>query len=106
MIEPEQLAALAREGIAEDMVGRWLDAQRILARLQILPLILAGELALASHHFEAQADRVVDQRDRHLAGGIGHPIVLPHTFVESPLRRGRGAVAGALPAITVAGGSG
>src|SRR3546814_4739126 len=40
MIEPDQFAALAREGLAEDMVGRWLDAQRILARLQILPLIL------------------------------------------------------------------
>src|SRR3546814_322547 len=29
MIEPDQFAALAREGLAEDMVGRWLDAQRI-----------------------------------------------------------------------------
>src|SRR3546814_17483340 len=82
MIEPDQFAALAREGLAEDMVGRWLDAQRILARLQILPLILAGELALARHHFEAQADRVVDQRDRPLAGGIGDHFVLPHPFVE------------------------
>src|SRR3546814_14695509 len=87
MVEPEQFSWRAREGLAEDMVGRWLDAQRILARLQILPLILAGELALARHHFEAQADRVVDQRDRHLAGGIGDHFVLPHLFVRSEERR-------------------
>src|SRR3546814_6100839 len=97
MIEPDQFAALAREGLAEDMVGRWLDAQRILARLQILPLILAGELALARYHFEAQADRVVDQRDRDLAAGIGDHFVMPKLFVEIHLRLGQGGVAGALP---------
>src|SRR3546814_6565246 len=53
MVEPDQLAALACEGLAEDMVGRGLDAHRILARLQILPLILARKLVLARHHLKA-----------------------------------------------------
>src|SRR3546814_13417097 len=46
---------------------------------------------------------VVDRRDRNRAGGIGDHSGLPHLFGEIHLRRGQGAIAGALPPIIVAG---
>ena len=56
MLEPDQLAALARRLVAEHMVGRRLDAERILAGLQVLPLEHAGKLVLARDHLEADAE--------------------------------------------------
>src|SRR3546814_12734042 len=41
MVEPDQLAALACEGPAEDMVARGLAAPPILAHLQLLPRIFS-----------------------------------------------------------------
>ena len=56
MLEPDQLAALARERLAEHVVGRGLDAHRVLAGLEVLPLELAGELVLAGLDHEAEAE--------------------------------------------------
>ena len=103
MLEPDHLAAFARRLVAEHMMGRRLDAERILPGLKVLPLEHAGELVLAGDHLEADAERVVDDRDRHLAVRVGAKLVLPDLFVETQLRRRQRAVADVLLAVVGAG---
>ncbi len=55
MFEPDHFAALARERFAEHMMRGGLDAERVLAGLQVLPLIEAGQLILARDDLEARA---------------------------------------------------
>src|SRR5919108_1207361 len=67
VLQPDQLATVACCLVAEHVVGRWFDAERILSGLQVLPLIHAGKLILAGDDFEADAERVVDDGNRSLA---------------------------------------
>ena len=67
--------------------------------LEILPLIEAGKLVLAGHDFEAEAERVVDQRHRHLARRRRPPSRAARPARGSLLRRRQRAVADALLAV-------
>ena len=100
MLEPDRLATFFRERLAEDVVGRGLDAHGVVAGLIVLPLELAGELALARLDHEAEPaaaiERVVDQRHRHAPIAVGREPMFPDLLVERRLRRRHGPIADAL----------
>lgn len=103
MLEPDQFAALARSAMAEDVIGRRLDAERILPGLQVLPFVHAGELVFAGDDFEADAERIVDERHRDLSFAIRGHFVLPDLFMEVELRSRHRVVTDALLLVVRAG---
>ena len=60
-------------------------------------------MILARDHLETDAERVVDERDRHFPRSVRGELMLPHLLVEIELRRRKRPVAGLLPAVVVAG---
>ena len=94
--QPDHLATIAGGEIAEHMMGRGLDTQGILAGLKILPLIGARQLILAGDDLEAEAEAIVDDRDRDLPGRACEKFVLPDLLAEGRPRRRRPAVADVL----------
>src|SRR3954470_8506350 len=53
VLQPDQLATVLRERLPEHMIRRGLDADRVLALLEVLPLVLRRELGPAGFHDEA-----------------------------------------------------
>jgi hypothetical protein len=74
-------AALARRLVAEHMVGRRPDAQRILPGLQICHSNMQGT-GPAGDHLEADAEPVIDYRDRHPPGAL-QPAQPPDLLMET-----------------------
>src|SRR4051812_13927949 len=60
VFEPDHLPPLAGGEIAQYVMRRRLDPQRVMAGLQILPFIEARQLVLAGRDLEAEPDAIID----------------------------------------------
>ena len=90
---------IARRGIAQHVVRGRLDAERVLARLEVLPFIQAGKLRFLYFDFETESQSVIGQEHRTTARSVGGQFVLPDLLVESGLRSRQRTIANTLPAV-------
>jgi len=90
MFEPNHRGPFSRREIAEHMVGRRLDAKRILARLKVLPLVKARQLIDARDDLKAEVQPIVNDRYGRFTRAVGGQLVL-HTCSRN-LSRGAEAV--------------
>src|SRR3954470_6451858 len=90
VLEPDQLATVLRERLPAHMARRSLDTDRVLALLEVLPLVLGRELGPAGLDHEADPaaalEAVVHDRYRNASIRVRHHFVLPHLLVKALLR--------------------
>ena len=95
--------SLPRELLPHHVIRRRLNTQRILPRLQVLPLELTGKLRLAGLNHKSQPKRIIYERNRYATVAVCFQLMLPNLLMEMVPGPGKPSISNSLLPIVIPG---